>query len=61
MIPETKLGDSFPEVPLVKDGVSISFRLDRNTYISGLLLQVQNHINATVLRKYVLKIEIDNY
>ena len=59
LITEIKVGNSFPEVPLVVDGDSILLRLDRNTYISGSLLQFPNHINATELKMYVFKIEID--
>ena len=59
LITEIKVGNSFPEVPLVVDGDSILLRLDRNTYISGLLIQFPNHINATELKMYVFKIEID--
>ena len=59
LITETKAGNSFPEVPLFVDGDSILLRLDRNTYISGSLLQFPNHINATELKMYVFKIEID--
>lgn len=59
LITEIKVGNSFPEVPLVVDGDSILLRLDRNTYISGSLLQFPNHINATELKMYVFKIETD--